>query len=269
MAVPPERAAVEAYIHDVEQRLHARTTEGPEAILGAALRDLVRTLAGIRGTPAIDLLDQANTPGIGIPDFAAKDGPLLLGHIETKQLGVGVYTDRYTGHNRTQWENFRRLPNILYSDGREFALYRSGEPAELAPGRRALTSVPVDPTRPGALVVTDTEIDQLVRLIDIFLAWQPIAPRTLSDLADRLAPLVATLRDAGPGGAPRPCVPDQRSDSRRPRHPFPRRGRGRPCGRLCPDLRLQPAPRPIGGRDGTRCRGGRRTTAHDRSFVLA
>src|SRR4051812_39186837 len=118
MGLPPtpERLAVEAYINDVERRLRARTTEGPEALLAAPTRTLVRTLAAQRGRPDVDLFDQAVETGIGRPDFSAKDGPLLIGHVETKQLGAGVYTDRYTGHDRRQWENFSRLPNVLYSD---------------------------------------------------------------------------------------------------------------------------------------------------------
>jgi hypothetical protein len=196
LTAPPERIAVEAYVEDVERRLRARTTEGPEALLAAPLRTLVRELSRLRGRPEVDLLDQAVESGIGRPDFAAKDGPLLIGHVETKQLGTGIYTDRYTGHDRRQWENFRRLPNILYSDGRDFALYRSGEAVELAAGRRALASLPLDPNRREPLILSDIELGELVNLLDAFLGWQPISPRTLRDLADRLAPLVATLRDS-------------------------------------------------------------------------
>jgi hypothetical protein len=67
LTTQPERAAVEAYIKDVERRLSARTTEGPEALLAAPLRTLVRTLAEIRERPASDLLDEAVESGIGVP----------------------------------------------------------------------------------------------------------------------------------------------------------------------------------------------------------
>lgn len=157
LTAPPERPAVEAYIEDVERRLRARTTEGPEALLAAPLRTLVRALAHWR--PKVDL-DQAVESGIGRPDFAAKEGPLLIGHVETKQLGAGVYTDRYTGHDRQQWENFRRLPNVLYSDGRDFALYRSGEPVDLAPGRRALARLPLNPDRLSELILSDIAVGE-------------------------------------------------------------------------------------------------------------
>jgi len=196
MGVSPERVAVESYIVDVERRLRARTTEGPEALLASPLRTLFRDLAGLRGMPRFDLLDQAIEAGIGRPDFAGKDGPLLLGHLETKQLGVGVLTDRYTGHDRQQWENFRRLPNIVYSDGRDFVLFRSGVHLDLAPGRRASARLPVDPQRQTPVVLADDDINSLVDLVSAFLSWQPISPRSLTELADRLAPLVATLRDS-------------------------------------------------------------------------
>jgi hypothetical protein len=196
VTTPVERLAVETYIEDVERRLRARTNEGPEALLAAPLRTLVRQIADARGRPDVDLLDQAVESGIGRPDFAAKDGPLLIGHVETKQLGAGVRTNRYTGHDRRQWENFARLPNVLYSDGREFGLYRSGELVELGPGQVALARLPLDPQRQGPLILSDIEIGELVTLADAFLGWQPISPRSLGELADRLAPLVATLRDS-------------------------------------------------------------------------
>ncbi|MDW8358669.1 hypothetical protein [Thermus sp.] len=29
-------------------------------------------------------------------------------------------------HDKRQWENFRHLPNLVYTDGESFALYREG-----------------------------------------------------------------------------------------------------------------------------------------------
>jgi hypothetical protein len=30
-------------------------------------------------------------------------------------------------HNKEQWEKLKGLPNLIYTDGREWALYRNGE----------------------------------------------------------------------------------------------------------------------------------------------
>ena len=199
MAVVPQtiRTAVEVFIADVERRLELRTTEGPEAILAAPIRTLFRAIAEERGRPDFDLLDQAIERGIGTPDFAARDGHLLIGHLETKRLGVGADPARFRdAHDRAQWERFKRLPNLIYTDGSDFALFRSGETVTLAEGRPARARLPIAPGRRGPHTTADTEIGELASMLDVFFSWEPITPRTLRDLAARLAPLVATLRGA-------------------------------------------------------------------------
>lgn len=186
-----------AFLDDVEARLRVLTTEGPEAQLAGPLRTLFKALAALAGRDALDLLDQATEPGIGRPDFSAKDGPLLVGHVETKPLGKGADPSRFTdAHDKSQWQRFRRLPNIIYTDGREFALYREGELAHLGNGRLARAGLPLDPSRHGPRVLRDSDLRDLVDLVVQFIAWEPVAPRSLTELAQRLAPLCATLRDA-------------------------------------------------------------------------
>lgn len=64
---------------------------------------------------------------LGIPDFAASREGLLLGFIELKAPGLGADTARLTGRNRQQWDRFKRLLNLIYTDGNEWALYQNGE----------------------------------------------------------------------------------------------------------------------------------------------
>jgi hypothetical protein len=192
-----ERDAITSYLDDVESRLRIRTTEGPEAQLAGPMRTLIRALAVARGRPDVDLLDQAHEPGIGRPDFSAKDGSILIGHLETKPLGKGSDPKRFKEpHDRDQWNRFRRLPNLIYTDGREFALYRSGAMSTPANGGSGRVVLPLDPDRHNPRVLSNSDVRDLVDLVVQFIGWEPIAPRTLADLADRLAPLCATLRDA-------------------------------------------------------------------------
>ena len=86
------------------------------------------------------------------PDIAIYVGGLICGYIELKAPGLGADAPKLKGeHNKKQWEKLKGLPNLIYTDGREWALYRGGE----RPGGH--------PVRPGG---------QAVPLAD----WRPCAP---------------------------------------------------------------------------------------------
>lgn len=64
--------------------------------------------------------------------FAALDG-LLAGHVELKAPGLGVDLARFRdAHSKAQWEKFKALPNLLYTDGGAWTLYRFGERVDAA-----------------------------------------------------------------------------------------------------------------------------------------
>jgi hypothetical protein len=64
---------------------------------------------------------------IGRPDYGVHVNELLAGYVELKEPGKGADPQRYTGHDRRQWERFAALPNILYCDANDWALFRSGD----------------------------------------------------------------------------------------------------------------------------------------------
>jgi len=66
---------------------------------------------------------------LGKPDFAVHKGGLLAGYVELKAPGNGANPNRFKGHDRDQWKKFRAIPNLIYCDGNEWALYHSGERA--------------------------------------------------------------------------------------------------------------------------------------------
>jgi hypothetical protein len=77
------------------------------------------------------------------------------------------------------------LPNLIYTDGNEFSLWRSGELAE--------SIVRLD----GDIVTSGANLDAppgLLRIIDTFLRWEPIPPRDAKQLAEMSARLCRLLR---------------------------------------------------------------------------
>jgi len=61
------------------------------------------------------------------PDYAVKVGDALAGYVEVKAPGKGADPRRFRDeHDRRQWEKLKSLPNIVYTDGNAFSLWRDG-----------------------------------------------------------------------------------------------------------------------------------------------
>ncbi|HEX8980426.1 MAG TPA: type ISP restriction/modification enzyme [Parasulfuritortus sp.] len=132
--------------------------------------------------------DESPLAQIGRPDFAVSVDRLLCGYIELKAPGTGTDPRRYKGHNKQQWEKFKHLPNLVYTDGNEWTLFRTGEVV-----RRV--RFPDDLTLAGPGGLDAPSVADLGSLLTDFFQWQPIVPRTAKQLAELLAPLCRMLRD--------------------------------------------------------------------------
>ncbi|MEU8638347.1 type ISP restriction/modification enzyme [Amycolatopsis sp. NPDC048633] len=151
-----------------------------------------RMLAAIAGSLGLKIttIGETRLPDLSIrPDYAIDVAGARAGYVELKKPGHGV-PDTWTKaskHDLEQWEKFQRLPNVLYSDGEQFARYNFGKlqgvVAKLEPGLdragNKLHAVGTDFAR----VLTD------------FLLWEPERPRTLDELVRLTANLCGLLRD--------------------------------------------------------------------------
>ncbi len=126
---------------------------------------------------------------IGKPDYAVHPNKLLSGYIELKAPGIGADPNHFTGHNREQWKRFQSIPNLIYSDGNDWGLYRNGKKV------RSIVRLSGDVTTDGKKAVTAKDADGIMELLTDFLFWQPIIPKSIRDLASLLAPLCRMLRD--------------------------------------------------------------------------
>jgi hypothetical protein len=135
-------------------------------------------------------------PGrLGKPDYAVHLNRLLSGYVELKAPGVGADATRFTGHNRTQWVRFQAIPNLIYTDGMSWGLYRSGELI------RPVVRLRGDPSTKSSGAVAPDDASPIRDLLTDFLSWQPILPTKLAGgidfkrFAEMLAPLCRMLRD--------------------------------------------------------------------------
>jgi hypothetical protein len=161
------------YLRQVEALEEAPREGDPEAQLTAPVRGLLESLEkGVR------VVHEMRT-GLGRPDLGVKHHGLLVGFVELKAPGKGADPERFRNpHDRRQWENFKNLPNLIYTDGRDFALFRQGN---------AVLKVHLNAAK---------DAEALEKLLLDFLHWKPQVPQNPSELARFLAPLTRFLREA-------------------------------------------------------------------------
>ena len=139
---------------------------------------------------------EASLPGrLGRPDYAVHRGGLLAGYVELKAPGTGADAARFRGRDRAQFKRFSAIPNLLYSDGNEWGLYRGGERV----GR--IVRLAGDVAGDGRKAVGAGDASALEPLLRDFLSWEPVLPLDrggrldLEGFAALLAPLCRLLRD--------------------------------------------------------------------------
>lgn len=165
-------------------------TGQPEDQLRAPLEMLVADLCGLIGPAADDVVlvgESALSELMTRPDYAVTRKNALVGHVEVKAPGKGADPRKFDGkHDKAQWEKLKSLPNLIYTDGQAFSLWRDG-------------------TKVGEIVRLDGDLDMagaklkappaLTALVADFLSWNPIPPRTPRQLAETTARLCRLLRD--------------------------------------------------------------------------
>ena len=163
----------------------------PEDQLKGPIVDL---LEGVGAALSLDTVarTEAHATELGVrPDVGISVDNLLNGHVELKAPGKGARGSSFTDpHDRRQFKRFADHPNLVYTDGNEWALYRMGK--TIGSVVRASGDVTMD----GPSAYADAECIALEALLRDFFMWQPIVPGSPSALAQALAPLTRLLREA-------------------------------------------------------------------------
>jgi hypothetical protein len=183
-------AAIAAFGAATKQKLSNRAVTGAaEDQLRAPLEELVRDLAGLLGLPvnAVCLVGETTREDISArPDYAVTLRNALIGFIELKAPGKGANPPGFKDeHDKKQWDKLKTLPNLLYTDGNRFSLWRDGKLV----GK--VIELDGDVETSGAALKAPPA---LLALIDDFFSWQPIPPRNAKQLAEISARLCRFLR---------------------------------------------------------------------------
>lgn len=162
----------------------------PEDQLRGPLEALFKDLAEIAGLPAasVDMVGETTLAHLKTrPDYAVVFSNALVGFVEVKAPGKGADPRQFDDpHDKDQWNKLKSLPNLIYTDGNSFSLWRDGKIEG--------TIVHLD----GNVETSGTKLAApatLLPLISDFLQWNPIAPKTAKKLAEVSARLCRLLRD--------------------------------------------------------------------------
>jgi len=168
----------------------------PEDQLKGPTQDLLRRVGQFFNLQVESRTETRPEDVEGRPDIGVTVGNLLTGHIELKAPGMGARAERFTGANKKQWDRFRALPNLIYTDGSEWSLYRSGE-------LTLRVRIAQDVTETAAAELDEVAVENLGVLFRDFFYWEPIVPSNAKGLAELLAPLTRLLRDEAHAAAQR------------------------------------------------------------------
>lgn len=160
----------------------------PEDQLRAPLERLIADLAELSQIPkgVIALVGETALAELKTrPDYAVSRGGALIGFIEVKAPGKGADPRRYKGHDKDQWDRIQSLPNLLYTDGNAFSLWRDG----VLVGN--VVQLLGDIETSGAALDAP---ESLQSIFEDFFNWQPIPPKTARHLAETAARLCRLLR---------------------------------------------------------------------------
>ncbi len=182
--------ALRSYADSLTANFTSLTDAQPEDQLKAPVAELIRVAGHLAGQSIVTRTETRVDGVAGRPDLGVDADGLPVGNTELKAPGRGARPERFKDkRSRDQFDRFTRLPNLLYTDGREWALYRSGD---LVGDIVKLSS---DPTSSGRSGITTDDAASLLNLLGEFLEWEPVVPSSPRALAGVLAPLTRLLRD--------------------------------------------------------------------------
>ena len=181
-------AALKTFSTEVTAKFALPIEFNPEDQLKSPIEALFKGI-GSELKLSVDIVTEVQAEELGRPDVGVAVRGLLAGHVELKAPGKGADPNKFKGNDRKQWEDrFKNLPNLIYTDGNEWALYRTGEPV----GK--IIRVSGDVTRDGPKAIGPADAEAILALLQDFLRWEPIVPAFPAALAKMLAPLCRLLR---------------------------------------------------------------------------
>jgi hypothetical protein len=182
-------AALHAFAEELTAKFSAKAAGEPEDQLKPPVDNLFTSFGKIISRTIVLKGESTLHERLGRPDFAAHSEGLPIGYVELKAPGKGANPELFKGHDRDQWKRFRNVPNLIYTDGNEWTLYRNGE--EVCKRIRFEGDIRTD----GKDAVSEDNATDVFHLFAEFTDWKPIVPKKPKELAAFLAPFCRLIRE--------------------------------------------------------------------------
>ncbi len=158
----------------------------PEAAIRAPIEELLATAGSQLGLDVVPHDEVRDTERRVRPDYAISVDGAVVGYVEVKRPGRSVDPKSFRGHDLVQWERQRDLPNLLYTNGTDWRLWRDAE-AAAAP----VAFFGGDLHAAGAALRAPAGF---AHLLAQFLGWAPAPITSVGALVRAVAPLTRLLR---------------------------------------------------------------------------
>ncbi|MGP5652608.1 type ISP restriction/modification enzyme [Glutamicibacter arilaitensis] len=157
-----------------------------EAAIRKPLDVLITSIGENLGLKVVAFDEAADTERNVRPDYAVQVNGSVTGYIEVKAPGQELDPEKFKGHNLRQWNRLKDLPNLLYTNGFEWRLWRTGEPVgdPVYFQGQALSKA-------GRTLLPGNSFEGM---ITDFLRWEPIQITSVRKLVATIAPLTRLLR---------------------------------------------------------------------------
>lgn len=180
--------AIVAFVNAV--RTAGQTSQFNEETLTAPVRELIGAMSAAADFKPVVIADKATVKfgdtSVGIPDLSVYRGGLLLLVIELKAPGRGANPTQFGGREKDQWERYSQLPTVIYTDGNDWTLWRSGSPGATL----SVCDNLMDPASPVKVCGAEA-----VRLFSDALDAPPLTITSTAQLARETARRCRALRD--------------------------------------------------------------------------
>lgn len=144
--------------------------------------DLQKLLSSI--APDVTALNEPKRVKCGAPDFIVSQGDIVIGHVEAKDIPVGIRALKDS--NKDQQKRYlAALPNLIYTNCLDWDFYRDGE---------LVASVSIADFLMG-IQPRPKDFDTLENLLREFVTQRPQTITSPRDLAERMAGKANLIKD--------------------------------------------------------------------------
>jgi hypothetical protein len=123
----------------------------------------------------VTALNEPKRVACGAPDFIIQRGEIIIGHVEAKDLCVGLRD--MNDANESQQKRYRKaLPNLIYTNCLDWDFYRNGE---------LISFVTIAELSTKGIQPRTGQFDQLENLLRDFIAQHPqtiTSPKILAEI---------------------------------------------------------------------------------------